>query len=85
MKLGAVINDSATMNVGIIGLAINSIFMAFFYYYASSEFKSKIWYKIGVGALFTMACLAYSNFEDPEKIEIRFSLLITIILIILVG
>lgn len=55
------------------------------FWYASGPFKMKIWTKIGVAAVFTITCLAYANFEDPYKIEFRFGMLITGLLIGLVG
>lgn len=77
--------DQAMIKVNVIGFAINVVFMVIFYWYASGAFKTKIWAKMGIASLFTMACLAYSNFEDPAKIEFRFGMLITGILVILVG
>lgn len=59
--------------------------MVGFYYYASSENKSKIWIKVGYVSLFLMACIAYANFEDPKQIEFRLGMLITSILVWLVG
>ncbi|XP_037810897.1 sugar transporter SWEET1 [Lucilia sericata] len=85
LKLGTLMGDQAMIKVNVIGFAINVVFMMVFYWYASGPFKSKIWSKIGISATFTMACLAYSNFEDPAKIEFRFGMLITGILVILVG
>lgn len=77
--------DQAMIMVNVIGFAINVVFTVVFYWYASGPFKSKIWSKMGIATLFTMACLAYSNFEDPAKIEFRFGMLITAMLVLLVG
>ncbi|TDG42844.1 hypothetical protein AWZ03_010753 [Drosophila navojoa] len=85
LKLGQIMGDQPMINVNVIGFAINSIFLVGFYYYASSESKSKIWIKIGYAALFLMACIAYANFEDPKQIEFRLGMLITSILVWLVG
>lgn len=83
--MGTLMGDQAMIKVNIIGFAINVVFMVVFYWYATGPFKSKIWSKMGVATTFTMACLAYSNFEDPAKIEFRFGMVITGILVILVG
>lgn len=85
LKLGTLMGDEAMIKVNVIGFAINVVFMLIFYWYASAPFKSKIWSKIGVAVTFTMGCLAYANFEDPAKIEFRFGMLITVMLIVLVG
>lgn len=77
--------DSATIMVNILGFAINVVFLTAFYWYASNEFKMKIWSKIGIAGAFTVVCLAYAAFEDPKIIEFRFGLLITGILVFLVG
>lgn len=85
LKLGTLMGDQAMIKVNVIGFAINVVFVVVFYWYASGPFKSKIWSKMGIAAAFTMGCLAYSNFEDPAKIEFRFGMLITGMLVILVG
>ncbi|XP_011181786.1 sugar transporter SWEET1 [Zeugodacus cucurbitae] len=85
LKMGTLMGDSATIMVNILGFAINVVFMTAFYWYSSNEFKMKIWSKIGIAGAFTVACLAYAAFEDPKKIEFRFGMLITGILVFLVG
>ncbi|XP_005184192.1 sugar transporter SWEET1 [Musca domestica] len=85
LKMGALMGDEAMIKVNVIGFAINVIFMVVFYWYASEAGRSKIWSKIGMYFTFTLGCLAYANFEDPAKIEFRFGMLITAILVMLVG
>ncbi|XP_053950465.1 sugar transporter SWEET1 isoform X1 [Anastrepha ludens] len=85
LKMGVLMGDPATIQVNILGFAINVVFLTAFYWYASNEFKMKIWAKIGFAGAFTVACLAYATFEDPKKIEFRFGMLITGILLFLVG
>ncbi|XP_030380715.1 sugar transporter SWEET1 [Scaptodrosophila lebanonensis] len=85
LKVGQLMGDQAMIKVNIIGFAINVVFMVGFYYYASNENKTKIWAKIGYVSLFLMACIAYSNYEDPKKVEFRLGMLITGILVWLVG
>ncbi|XP_067639994.1 sugar transporter SWEET1 [Eurosta solidaginis] len=85
LKMGTLMNDSAMIQVNILGFAINVVFLTIFYWYASNEYKMKIWSKIGIAGAFTVACLAYATFEDPKKIEFRFGMLITGILVFLVG
>ncbi|XP_014087625.2 sugar transporter SWEET1 [Bactrocera oleae] len=85
LKMGTLMGDSATIMVNILGFAINVVFLTAFYWYSSNELKMKIWSKIGIAGAFTVACLAYAAFEDPKKIEFRFGLLITGILVFLVG
>ncbi|XP_017481671.1 PREDICTED: sugar transporter SWEET1-like [Rhagoletis zephyria] len=85
LKMGTLIGDSATITVNILGFALNVVFWTVFYWYASNESKMKIWSKTGIAVAFTVACLAYATFEDPKKIEFRFGMLITGILVFLVG
>lgn len=85
LKMGTLMGDQAMIQVNIIGFGINVVFMVIFYLYASGQFKSKIWLKMGVTAILIMSCLTYCNIEDPAKIEFRLGMLITAILVILVG
>uniref|UniRef100_A0A1A9USW8 Sugar transporter SWEET n=1 Tax=Glossina austeni TaxID=7395 RepID=A0A1A9USW8_GLOAU len=84
-KLGTLMGDEAMVKVNMFGFCINVIFTMIHFWYASGPFKMKIWTKIGVAGVFTITCLAYASFEDPYKIEFRFGMLITALLIGLVG
>ncbi|XP_039961016.1 sugar transporter SWEET1 [Bactrocera tryoni] len=85
LKMGTLMGDSATIKVNLLGLALSAVFLSVFYWYASSELRGKILSKIGIAAAFTVACLAYATIENPKKIEFRFGMLITGILVFLVG
>ncbi|XP_004535018.1 sugar transporter SWEET1 [Ceratitis capitata] len=85
LKMGTLMGDSATILVNIVGFAISVVFLSAFYWFASNDFKMKIWSKIGIAGAFTVACLTYAAYEDPHKIEFRFGMLITGILVFLVG
>ncbi|KAH8396987.1 hypothetical protein KR215_007243 [Drosophila sulfurigaster] len=85
VKLGQAMGDQPMIKVNIIGFAINTVFMVGFFYYASSERKSKIWAQIGYVSLFLLAVITYANFEDPAKLEFRLGMLITSILVWLIG
>lgn len=78
-------NDAAMINTNLIGLVINFVFLAGFYFYASSGKKGGIWKQVGYSSVFLLATTAYANFEDPTKVEFRLGMLITGILVWLVG
>lgn len=77
--------DQPMIKVNVIGFAINVVFMSGFYYWASQESKSKLWQKFAYCSLFVIACITYTNFEDPKNVEFRLGMIITAILIWLVG
>ncbi|XP_017053347.1 sugar transporter SWEET1 [Drosophila ficusphila] len=85
LKLANIMNDAAMINTNLIGLVINFVFLFGFYYYASSGSRGNIWKQIGYSSVFLLVVIAYSNFEDPAKIEFRLGMLITGILVWLVG
>jgi len=85
LKFGFIIRDDAMIKVNFFGIAINILFMLVFYYYTPNENKLKIWGKTGLSGLFVAACYIYSEWEDPNLIEFRLGMLITVILVALVG
>ncbi|XP_037938512.1 sugar transporter SWEET1 [Teleopsis dalmanni] len=85
LKLGAIMDDIHMIRTNLIGLVLNGVFMFVFYWYASKEFRTDIWKKIGIATVITMGFLAYTNFEDPAKVEFRLSMIITTVLVWLVG
>ncbi|XP_055905068.1 sugar transporter SWEET1-like [Eupeodes corollae] len=85
LKLSLILGASAMIRTNIIGLVINVIYMSFFYAYTSKEARPKIWKQMGIGAAFAFTCVTYATFEDPEKIEARFGMLITAMFVVLIG
>lgn len=76
--------DVTMIKINAFGFFSNLIFTILFYWYCSSACRQKIRAKFGKAFTFTIACLAYASYEDPAKLEYRFGILITSILVILV-
>lgn len=71
------LNDDATFTANLVGFSVSIVYMSIFYHYVAAEEKLNHLLKIfGTGA-FIGAAILYSKFEDPEKVETRFGLLVT--------
>ncbi|KAG6800640.1 sugar transporter SWEET1 [Apis mellifera caucasica] len=78
-----ILKDIAMINVNVFGLLTNMAYMAVFYYY--SPHTKDILALIGKATTFVMVFLAYAQVESPEKIEFRFGLIVTVLLLLLVA
>lgn len=73
------------IRINLIGFALNVVFVTFFYLYVPAEEKMQAWRQIGIAGAITTAGLAYAQYEDPDKIEFRFGLIMTGFLFTLVA
>lgn len=73
------------INVNFIGLALSTIYLMVFYFYTEGKDKSVVWTQMGIGGAITAAVIGWVQIEDPEKVEFRFGLVLSVFLFILVG
>lgn len=85
LKFGVLLADDAMIRINLIGFALNVAFIVFYYLYVPNNEKTKIWGQIGIAGAFAAGAIAYSQYEDPNVIEFRFGLIITIFLFSLVA
>lgn len=85
MQFGFILNDDTMIRVNFFGLFLNIIYLMVFYIYTPGPEKIEVWAKFGYAGAFSAAIVAYSNFEDPAKLEQRLGLLLSVFLFILIG
>lgn len=85
MKFGAILRDDATIQINFIGVALNIIYLVVFYWYTPNKDKTRVWGQIGLAGAFAAGAIAYAQYEDPNLVEFRFGMVITVFLFILVG
>ncbi|KAK9293942.1 hypothetical protein QLX08_011278 [Tetragonisca angustula] len=78
-----IVRDPAMINVNVFGLLTNTAYMAVYYYY-SPHTKDTL-ALIGKATAFVTVFLAYAQVESPEKIEFRFGLIVTVLLLLLIA
>lgn len=85
VKYGSLIRDDAMFKVNLFGFALNIAYLCLFYVYTPADNKTKVWAQIGLGGIFGIGLVAYTEYEDPKLVEFRFGLILTAILVVLVG
>lgn len=86
VRFGLLINDTPTINVSFVGLALNIGYVCFFFCYTNTvKDKTLAWAQIGYGGAFTAAVLAYSFVENPKDLPFRFGIILTVTLFYFVG
>lgn len=85
LKLGSILADSAILMTNLFGFALNVIYLTFFYFYTIGKDKNALWVQIGISGALSAVILAYSEYEDPEKVEFRLGVLLTVLLFGLIA
>lgn len=85
LKLGSLMADKAILMTNLFGLALNIIYLSFFYFYTIGKDKNKLWLNIGISGAVSAAILAYGEYEDPDVLEFRLGVLLTVLLFGLIA
>lgn len=83
LQYAFIVKDPAMINVNVFGVLTNTLYMAVYYYFSPNTKDTLA--LIGKATAFVMVFLAYAQVEDPEKIEFRFGLIVTSLLLLLIA
>ena len=78
-----ILGDPAMININVFGVLTNTAYMAVYYYY--SHHTKDTLALIGKVAAFVMVFLTYAQVENSEKIEFRFGVVVTVLLLLLIA
>ncbi|XP_053979007.1 sugar transporter SWEET1 isoform X2 [Hylaeus anthracinus] len=83
LQYALIVRDPAMINVNVFGLLTNVAYMAVYYYFTPHTKDTRT--LIGKAAVFVAAFLVYAQVENPEKIEFRYGLIVTALLLLLIA
>ncbi|XP_050498588.1 sugar transporter SWEET1 [Diabrotica virgifera virgifera] len=84
LKLALLMNDAAMLQVNVAAIGLNVLYLAFYYYYSADKYNEVL--KPGsVGVAIVAVFIGYSLVEAPELLEYRYSLVVTILMLALIG
>ncbi|KAF7994351.1 hypothetical protein HCN44_003823 [Aphidius gifuensis] len=75
--------DTAMISVNVFGLTISIFYVIFFFLYTPN--KRELVKTFATVMAITIGFLTYAWLEDPDKLEFRWGLLITVVLFLLIG
>lgn len=73
------------LRVNCFGLMLNIIYMTVYYSYTPAKDKTTVWGQIGLSGALSAAIIGYAQYEQPELIEFRFGIIMTVFLFALVS
>lgn len=73
------------LRVNFFGLVLNIIYVTVYYWYTPGNHKTTVWAQIGLSGAFSAAIIGYAQYEDPDLIEFRFGMIMTVFLFALVS
>lgn len=83
LRYAWILGDPAMINVNLFGLATNVAYMAVYYYYSPQTKDTR---RLILKAIaFVSVFLIYAQLENPHKIEFRFGLITTVLLLLLIA
>lgn len=77
--------DPAMIQANVVGFGISVAYSVFFYLYTPRQSKAGFWKQLGMAGAVTAAILAYAQIENPELVEDRFGLIITVMMLMLIA
>lgn len=85
-RFGTIIDDAPTIQVNLIGTALNIAYCCFFFFYTNNvKDKMLAWSQIGYGGAFVAAIFAYTFVEDPKELPFRYGMIFTAVLFFFIG
>jgi len=83
LKYSNILNDPAMTRVNVVGLSLNLGYLICYYIYCANkrDVQQQVFYATG----FVAALLAYVFWEDPDIVEFRYGLIITVLLMFLIA
>lgn len=84
LKYGLLLNDPAMLLVNTVAIGLNILYTIFFYLYTENKHE-EVLKPLGIGVAVIAAFLGYSQIEHPDNLEVRYGLILTIMMLLLLG
>lgn len=84
LQYAIMLEDLAMYRVNLAAVILNVAYIAFYYLYCSEKWQ-QIYKPSAFGALLIAVLLGYIGYEDPELIESRYGLIMTVLMLCLLG
>lgn len=83
LQYGIMLQDPAMFNVNMAAIILNAFYLLFYYSY--TKVKSEVIKSISIGVAVAAVFLAYARMENPDNVEYRFGLIVTVLMLALLG
>lgn len=84
LKYSIMLADKATVVVNLAAIILNAFYLSFYYGYSENR-SDEIYKPLSYGAALVAVLLAYTSWEDPTVVEYRYSIITTVLLLLLIG
>lgn len=78
------LNDTAMLVVNIVAIILNALYSLFYNKYSGNKYE-EILKPLSTGVGIVAIFLGYAQFENPKNLEFRYSLVLTILMLLLIG
>lgn len=84
LEYGLILSDPAILQVNVVAIALNAIYILFYYQYSQDKYE-EVLKPIGYSVALVAVLLGYSQVESPENLEFRYGMIVTVLLLALIG
>lgn len=84
LKLALIMDDAAMLQVNVAALILNTLYVAFYCLYSKDRYN-EVWKPFSIAVGMMAVFLGYASIEDPAQVEFRYSLLVTVLMLLLIG
>lgn len=84
LQYAIMLEDLVMYRVNVAAILLNIGYIGFYYLYCSEKWH-QVFKPSAVGVALIAVLLAYIGYEDPELIESRYGLIVTVLMLLLLG
>lgn len=78
------LEDAAMLIVNLVAIVLNFFYTVFYYKYSNNKYE-EVLKPLSIGTGLVAIFLGYAHFENPDYIEFRYGMVLTILMLLLLG
>ncbi|KAG5878291.1 hypothetical protein JTB14_033092 [Gonioctena quinquepunctata] len=84
LKHALLLNDPAMLQVNIAAIILNIIYTVFYYFHSHEKYQDVL-KPLAIAAGVVAIFIGYAELEDPSKLEYRYGLIVTVLMLLLIA
>ncbi|XP_017778345.1 PREDICTED: sugar transporter SWEET1 [Nicrophorus vespilloides] len=84
LKFSMILQDKNMFNVNVAAILLNTIYLAFYIFYSKNKME-EVFRPCLKGSALIVVLLSYVAYEDPNNLEYRYGLIVTVLMLLLMG
>lgn len=84
LKYALILDDPVMLQVNVAAISLNIVYIIVYYLYSQKKWE-ELYVPLSYGTALVAASLSYAGWENPENLEYRYGLYVTVLMLLLLG